>query len=214
MTTTIRTKKVQKASAVKLQNIDLTRISSALRRLALAASSNLGSDCYIHAAIAQQIILRLGAETTLSVGYAAWRVGDGNGDVILHAPLPNMPSQEGVPYHAWLETDTHVIDFTTYQLKAKAASMDALDGGTTTVTWCPDFLFVTKKSMSSFERVVKLRAGLYRYVRVHTLEVQIKAAASPLDEHDVNSAWMLYQNPELQVFGPNSMPASGENINE
>ena len=31
----------------------IPRISSALRRLATAASGNLGSDCYIHAAIAQ-----------------------------------------------------------------------------------------------------------------------------------------------------------------
>ena len=119
------------------KNNDLRRISSALRRLATAASGNLGSDCYIHAAIAQEILNRLGVSSKLVAGYAAWRVGNGDGDVILHAPMPNMPSQPGsVAYHMWLEVGKHLIDFTTYQLRHKAIQRDKLDGGTTTVTWC------------------------------------------------------------------------------
>lgn len=52
-------------------SVDLPRVSSALRRLATAASGNFGSDCFVHAAIAQKILARLGVESELVVGYAA-----------------------------------------------------------------------------------------------------------------------------------------------
>ncbi|HIJ80404.1 MAG TPA: hypothetical protein HPP76_01690 [Desulfuromonadales bacterium] len=188
------------------KNNDLRRISSALHRLAIAASGNLGSDCYIHAAIAQEMLNRLGVSSKLVAGYAAWRVGNDDGDVILHAPLPNMPSQPGsVAYHMWLEVNNHLIDFTTYQLRHKALQMDKLDGGTTTVTWCPDYLAVPKKSVSSLRAVIQLRAGMYFYKQDTAIENIILSAARPLDDDDVNTAWLLYQNQELCVFGPNNM---------
>lgn len=185
---------------------DLPRISSALRRLAIAASGNLGSDCYIHASIAQSLLARLGVSSNLVAGYAAWRVGNGDGDVILHAKLPNMPPQPGaIAYHAWLEVGNHLIDFTTYQLRSKALQMDKLDGGTTTVTWCPDYLYVPKKSVSPLRAVIQLRAGMFFYQQDTALENAIVSAAQHLDDGDVNTAWLLYQNPALRVFGPNNM---------
>ena len=102
---------------IAIRETDLSQISSTLRRFAIAASGNFGSDCYIHAAIAQTILAQLGVASKLVVGYAAWRIGNGDGDVILHAPLPNMPPQPGgVAYHMWVEVDNNIIDFTTYQL--------------------------------------------------------------------------------------------------
>jgi hypothetical protein len=199
-------KRKLKSSKPALASADLPRLSSALRRLATAASGNFGSDCYIHAAIAQKILGRLGVESQIIVGYAAWRVGNGDSDIILHAPLPNMPPQPGgVAYHVWLELGNHLLDFTTYQLRDKAAHMDKLDGGTTTVQWCPAFLFVLKSSVSPLHNVIQFRAGLYHYVRVPVLETTIIATAPQFDENDIDTAWLLYQNPELKVFGPNNM---------
>ncbi|MFZ4856088.1 MAG: hypothetical protein ACOYL3_06795 [Desulfuromonadaceae bacterium] len=198
----------RRAQAHKLlDSIDLPRISSALRLLATAASGNRGSDCYIHAAIAQAILNRLGVTSKIVAGYAAFRVGDGDSDVILHSPVPGMPLQPGaVAYHVWLEAYGNIIDFTAYSLRTKAAQLDALDGGTTNVTWCPDYLFVLKTAVSPMRDVIQLRAGLFHYLRVPTLEAKIIAVASPLDDGDANTAWLLYQNPTLQVFGPNNMP--------
>ncbi len=128
-------------------------------------------------------------------------------DVILHAPVPGMPLQPGaVAYHAWLEAFGHIIDFTTYSLRTKAAQLDVLDGGTTSVTWCPDFLFVPKTAVSPMRDVIQLRAGMFHYLRVTALEAKIIAAAHPLDQDDVENAWLLYQNQDIQVFGPNNMP--------
>ncbi|MBW4054503.1 MAG: hypothetical protein HIU83_03690 [Proteobacteria bacterium] len=184
----------------------LQRISSALRRLAIAASSNFGSDCFMHVTIARELLTRLGIETTLVCGYAAWRVNIHDPDIVIHAPLPDTPLPLGsFPYHMWLEIDDHLLDFTTYQLKHKIGYLNQLDGGTTTCLWCPDFLFVSKKTISSLWDVIQLRTGMYFYQHAPELEVRILAASIPLDEEDVATAWMLYQNQELQLFGPNNM---------
>lgn len=185
---------------------ELQRISSALRRLTTAASQHHGSDCYIHSALAQVMLAGLGIESKLVAGYAGWRVGNGDSDMVLHAPLPNMVPQPGIPYHVWLELDGHILDFTTYQLRLKAAQMDELDGGKTNVVWCPDFLFAPKKSISPLNRVIQKRAGMFYYERETEIEARVIAASSPLDEDDLATAWLLYQNQGIQVFGPRNMP--------
>lgn len=87
-------------------------------------------------------------------------------------------------------------------LRLKAAQMDKLDGGKTSVVWCPDFLFAAKKSISPLSHVIQKRAGMYYYAREPNLELKIITAASPLDEDDVAYAWLLYRNQEIRVFGP------------
>ena len=93
-----------------------------------------------------------------------------------------------------------------YQLRRKAIQMDKLDGGSTTVKWCPDYLSVPKKSVSTLRSVIQLRAGMYFYKQDMAIENLIISAARPLND-DVNTAWLLYQNQELCVFGPNNMPS-------
>jgi hypothetical protein len=189
-----------------IQQVDIPRLAAAIQKLATAASGHVGSDCYAHSTIAQEILARLGVQARLVVGYAAWRVGDGDGDVILHAPAPGMVEQPGgVPYHVWLEIDDHLLDLTTYSLPTKAAQLDALDGGHTSVTWFPDYLFVPRKSISSIESVIQLWAGIYYYSHDPEVEARIIGEAPELDETDVQAAWLLYQNPEVQAIGPNSL---------
>ena len=103
-----------------ISQVDIPRLAAAIRKLATAASGHIGSDCYAHAAIAQVILAKLGVEARLVAGYAAWRVGDGDGDVILHAPAPGMVEQPGgVPYHMWLEIEDHLLDLTTYCVRRR-----------------------------------------------------------------------------------------------
>jgi len=187
----------------------LSHISSALRRLATAASGNFGSDCHLHVAVARELLVRLGIEAKQICGYAAWRVNILDPDIVIHAPLPDTPLPPGsFPYHMWLEINDRLLDFTTYQLKHKIDHLNRLDGGATDCIWCPDFLFVTKKTISTLRDVIQLRTGMYFYQRVPELEAQMFAASRPLDEGDVETAWLLYQNQELQLFGPNNMPSN------
>lgn len=146
--------------------VDLARVSSAIRKLAEAASSHVGADCYLHADLCRELLKQHGVESRLVIGFAAWRVGDGHGDVIVHAPLQGMaPQPEALPFHAWLEIgpaeSAHrlILDFSTYQLRRKAAELDALDGGDTNVNWCPDYLAALATDVSSLEDVTMKRRG-------------------------------------------------------
>jgi len=50
-------------------------------------------------------------------------------------------------------------------------------------------------------------AGMYFYKQDTAIEKLIVSTALPLEDYDVNTAWLLYQNQELCVFGPNNMRA-------
>lgn len=102
------------------------RVAHAIRRLAMAASPSVGSDCYLHAALGRQLLADLGIEARVVTGYAAWRVGPGDGDVISHTHQETSYLPQGAigfAYHAWLACAGHVIDFTTYQLKCVLDSL-------------------------------------------------------------------------------------------
>ncbi|AQH05804.1 hypothetical protein A9R05_43085 (plasmid) [Burkholderia sp. KK1] len=192
------------------QKVNLQRVATAIRKLSEASSANIGRDCHLHAGLCQALLARLGIETTLVIGYAAWRVGNGDGDVINHFPVKTMVEQpKAHPYHAWLEFGNPtsrfriILDFTTYQLRRKAAELDALDGGHTTVEWCPEYLAVPFANVSSVDDVRMLRAGLFYYERDVPLERQMLAQSEPPDQEDVDLLGHIYQNPEINVIGTN-----------
>jgi hypothetical protein len=197
---------VKRRTAVHSQlhdKVDIPGLAAAMRKLALATSDRLGTDCYVHAAIVREILGELGVAAKLVGGYAAWRVGPGDSDVILHAPTPGMVLPEkALPFHVWLEVEGYLYDVTTYELRLKARQLDAQDGGHTTVVWCPDYLFVAKSSISSIRDVIQNEAGLYCYERNQDLERKVLEAANELDPEDVNNVWLLYRNPTCKVTGP------------
>jgi hypothetical protein len=187
-------------------NTAITRVSGAIRKLATAASGHFGSDCYLHMQLGQVLLADLGIETLQVVGFAAWRVGEEDGDVIAHAPYTSSHvtvGAEGYPYHAWLTHHLIVVDFTTYQLKHKAQQLDASDGGRTTVTWCPEFLLLPQVQINTFKQVT---AAIYPGVAYYESRPELVAALLPrvaLDPEDVAMARFLLANPGLNVFGPN-----------
>ena len=195
-----------------MENVDLPRLALAMKKLATAASGQLGGDCYVHAAIAQAMFSRLGVPASVKIGYAAWRVSGGDSDVITHCAVPGMVAQPGMAYHVWLSIGNYILDLTTYSLPEKCRQLDELDGGTTACDWHPDFLYVPKSSVSSLRDVTQLTTGLYYYQEDPALAETVIAAASDLDMHDVELAWIIYNNADIKVFGPNTMEAfkSGE----
>lgn len=109
-------------------------------------------------------------------------------------------------FHVWLETMDHVLDFTTYTLPAKAAALDLSDGGETNISWCPDFLFAPKRSISSKRALIDGAAGSYFYERNLEVECLVMAIAKQQDPGLVNVVEMLYLNQSCQVLGPNQIP--------
>lgn len=206
-----RKKALRDAAVQSLSQIDIARVAAAVRKLFKAASSNRGVDCCSYAMYGQHLLQRLGVPAEVAIGYASWRVGDGDGDVIAHHPscvggYIGTPTSdlEAAPYHAWIDVAGRVVDFTTHDLPRKGAMLDALDGRRTTVTWHPDFLLAEKHDVANGVTQVgqAQHAGVFYYERVPTLETRFLAEARPLEQDLCGMLWMIYQNPDVTVFGP------------
>jgi hypothetical protein len=102
-------------------------------------------------------------------------------------------------YHAWVETDGHVVGVTTYQLAAKAADLDRLDGRTTTVNWCPDFVLLPRAETASFVRVRQETAGLIYYERGAYLQAVVRNRAIAFDPHDIAAVERVHRNPGIEM---------------
>lgn len=194
------------AEAEAIASIDIDRVATAIRKLFSAASRVVGMDCLDHAVIGVALLGRLGVPAKVVVGYAAWRVGGGDGDVVSHAPEGQMIQGQGnLLFHAWIEVAGKILDLTTYQLKRKAALMDAADGGRTTVDWAPDYLFIDKTAVRSHRDVAQLEAGLCHYRRDESLERRVVAQLHPVDPLELQMVLAVYHNPQVEVIGPNQM---------
>ncbi len=187
-------------------------VSLALRKLAIAASPQIGRDCYAHAELGRLLLADLDIQAHTVVGYAAWRIGPGSGDVIAHVPQAESQTTanaSGLMYHTWLECADVVIDFTTYQFATKARELDALDGGTTQVEWRPDFLLLSKQQTCRFSEVRQsFDFGLAYYEARPALDAVLRKAFS-VDPRDVHTARLILQNPDLHVVGPNHLSRMG-----
>lgn len=194
------------------EQVNLENVSTAMRKLATAASSSLGGDCYLHALLTRAILSDAGIEARLTIGFAAWRVGSGDGDVILHAPAPGAIqhsrfSSDALPFHVWLTLmdgkTPWILDFTTYQLHQKARDLDALDGGSTRVDWCPDFLMMPANSAVSLPQVTRGHTGMCFYEVNAEMQGRVLGASRDFDPFDLNSLRLLVAHPHMEVVGPN-----------
>lgn len=141
-------------------------------------------------------------------GYAAWRVGPGDSDVIAHTPHAQAYAPAGVEslvFHSWLEIADSILDFTTYQLRFKAASLDALDGNSTTVAWCPDYLLLKKSSLMSYRGVAQAAKPPAVYYEPSDKLDELLSAQYTVDEQDLSHLRLLCSNQEIRVIGPNTL---------
>lgn len=188
----------------------VSRISAALRKYATAASSSLGSDCYVHAELGRVMLNDVDIEARLVTGFAAWRIGPGADDVLGHVPHLTAYAPTGGPglaYHTWLYSGVFLVDFTTYQLRHKARHLDAADGGNTTVTWCPPFLCALPHELRRYDEIVHGRtAGLAHYEARPELDGVLRPQSQVHPAH-VSAMRLLLANPEINVIGPNDLDA-------
>lgn len=187
--------------------IAIKQVGHALRRLMGAASAHQGADCYAHAELGRVLLADLGFTFQTRVGFAAWRVGPGDGDVMAHVPrrdsfLPSGVAGVGFGYHAWLEAGEWLVDFTTYQLDRKCRDLDAMDGGRTTVDWCPDYLLLSRSQVRSHGEVARAPDAEVAYYEAHEGLTARMAGGYLLDADEVVAARILLRNPSMEVVGP------------
>jgi hypothetical protein len=188
------------------------RLSIALQKLTQSSSLYLGSDCACHAYLAQKILTENGIECRVAIGAAAWRVGPNDGDVISHIPSREnilfKADTKAIPYHAWVETDSFIIDFSTHTLRLKASQLDALDGGHTTVEWNPEFLLLTKEEVKTYREVAQAPQGgvaFYQEIPALLEFMKSKGFTDESDPEDLENLRFIYSNPEVHIMGINNI---------
>lgn len=162
------------------KSADFARLSEALNDV-LSAIGNPSHDCVLCAGVAAESLRLLGFDASAVAGSAVWRVGPGDGDLICHAPEVANQSvvkpASGVPaglFHAWVECEDCILDITTSQIRDKAASLDAHDGGKTQVDWAPAVLVTHKSAIKPLREVINLPdGGHYYYARHPVIEAVV-----------------------------------------
>ena len=185
----------------------IERIANVIRKVAIAASSQLNKDCLWHTLAAKYLLAHNQIESHLKIGYAAWRIGQEDGAVVTHMPIKGYKYQpHEIPFHCWLEIDDFIFDVTTYQLEAKMKMLDAADNSSTEITWCPEFLYDHVSNKKPFVAVQQLLPGMYFYEEQKWLSDYIKyytiVDRDPVLE-DAEILLMAFHNPSVLIIGPN-----------
>lgn len=194
------------------QDIEIAaaRVSAVLIHLMPSVSKHAEIDATAYALLGQALLDDLGVEAQVAVGSAGWRVGPGDSDVISHhGALSGVRPGDVVKayaYHAWLQAGNLAIDFTTHQLRAKAATLDSIDGGTTTVAWAPDYLVAELPNGHNLRSVTQsFDVGVYFYERNPRLESTILATAQVSDAA-IGAARVRMANPSVRILNVNALP--------
>lgn len=205
-----------KVMSKSIETLNKNFFAAAVKKLHTAASVQLGNDCISHAELARLALKQLGIDSTLVIGYAAWRVdGKDGGAVVGHHPKTSQAflnveaiSPNAMIYHVWLEVGDDIVDFTTYQLPDKARRMDEIDNHKTPVSWTPDYLWVNKKTGKTYEEVRdSFDSGVYCYEADESIKETVEGVIEEVDDDDVNNILFIYKQMcngiDLQVIGVN-----------
>lgn len=180
------------------------RVSAVVRKMHVATSGALGRDCFDHTLLGRALLIDAGVHSRLVLGYAAWRVGAGDGDVLSHAPGATSYGPGHAVYHSWLETATWLIDLTTYQFRCKARQLDQADGHVTSVKWSPDFLLIRRDQVKTLWHVRQApQSGVVYYEERPELWDVLKPSTE-LDRGLLAAARIVMKNPQMNVVGPNN----------
>lgn len=188
----------------------LSDASDAVQKVAKACSSQLGKDCIWHAMAAKHLLKKCVIESQIKIGFAAWRVGDSDGAVITHIPIKGVKYQPNeFPFHAWLELEgDYIFDVTTYLFKAKMEALDSMDGKSTDVSWCPDYLCMHKDYTKPLREVIQRTYGLSYYEENEFITKCISNAVAfeeDINKEDAAILEQVFQNPWVTLIGPNTI---------
>lgn len=190
------------------------RVSAVLIHIMPSVSKHAAIDASAYALLGQALLKDLSVDTQVVVGSAGWRVGRGDSDVISHHAALNGVRPDGVTrayaYHAWLQAGNLMIDFTTRQLRAKAYTLDAIDGGTTTVDWAPDYLVAEFPNGHTLHSITQsFDVGVFFYERNPRLETTILASAQ-LSDAAIGAARVRMTNPSVRILNVSDLRSDGD----
>lgn len=165
--------------------VDLSAAAKAVRQVVSALTDYGTADCLLYVHVASELLDELGLSVSTCAGFAAWRVGPGEGDVISYWPhsstkgayAPDGAGEKALMFHAWLDVDGLIVDFSTWTLNEQAKMLDEADGGHTDVQWAPDFV-VTPPPPKELDIDLVAQApwpGVFAYRRDEQIERRVFA---------------------------------------
>lgn len=188
----------------------LNDVTNAVQKVAKACSYQLGKDCIWHAMAAKYLLKKCEIKSRIVIGFSAWRVGDSDGAVITHVPIKGVKYQPNeFPFHAWLEiNDVYIFDVTTYLFEAKMKALDSIDGNSTEVSWCPDYLYIHKNYSKPLSEVIQRTPCLSYYEENEFVTKHISNVVSfeeDINKEDAAILEQVFQNPWVTLVGPNTI---------
>jgi len=147
------------------------KVARVVRAWGSAYSAFPDQDCVMLSNIAQRLFADLGITVEVCIGYAAWRVGPAEFEVVGHVSEP-WEAASGL-HHAWVAYKTLIVDITTFQIVRKVRGLDADLKRKTTIDWCPpDYLIASPQEIHSFDAVCNgTTPGWFYYERRRELEM-------------------------------------------
>lgn len=164
-----------------IDTINKEALAQALSKTMQAITHIHAADCIQYAQIGTSVLNYMGVPARAVAGFASWRVGPGDADVVSHDPGMTAGASISlkdniVMFHAWIELDgvkaPQIVDFTTFQLREKAQALDAADGGKTQVDFCPTFIWQDAPAVGVNAHAVAQapNAGVFSYRRDKHIE--------------------------------------------
>lgn len=149
-----------------------------------------GGDCIPTALLMADALKAEDIKAKPVIGYAAWRVGPGAGDMVGHHPsvisqvMPDGSEEMGFMGHAWVQVGYWIIDITTRDLPSKLAGIDAFDGRKShCLWWSPITVIERKKCKTLWHTQQDYDSGCYYEERLelhHYLAIErMKLNVSP-----------------------------------
>ncbi len=113
------------------------------------------TECAAIAYRAKELLSDHGVESRVESGYAAFRVGEHDCATVCYSPAAtNKPDgQEGGVFHAWLDVDGRIFDFSTFTLPQAVEFMAQQEGRDIPTEWNHDYVYTSKSGCHSFEAV-------------------------------------------------------------
>jgi len=131
-------------------------------------------DCAMLSYVAQRLLVDFDINVEVRAGFAAWRVGPAEFEVLGYYSEPwEMDFSLG---HAWVEYGPLILDFSTFQIVRKVRALDAEVNQKTAILWNPpEFLIASREEIRSFDDVRNgTHPGLFYYERRRESEALLR----------------------------------------
>ena len=126
-------------------------LADEVRQEVLSTITPNGRNCVDVARATSEALTKRGIKNQAYVGWTTLNVGNGDNGITGHHPTMNTPGgDDDLTHHAWVQTDTDIIDLTTMTIPDSMDKLDALDGQKSDYQFAPEFIWAPLSANKSW----------------------------------------------------------------